>query len=36
VVYNDESRPSLGQRVEHMWDTARTRSTEELMSAFEF
>jgi 2-oxoglutarate ferredoxin oxidoreductase subunit beta len=36
VVYNDESRPSLEQRVEHMWDTARARTADELMSAFEF
>ena len=36
VVYHDESRPALEQRVEHMWDTARARSAEELMAAFEF
>ena len=36
VVYNDEDRPSLGHRVENMWDSARSRSAEELMSAFEF
>ncbi len=36
VVYADESRPPLEQRVEQMWDTARARSAEELMSAFEF
>ena len=36
VVYHDETRPALEQRVEHIWDTARTRSTEELMAAFEF
>ena len=36
VVYQDESRPALEQRVEHMWDTARARSAEELMAAFEF
>ena len=36
VVYNDEDRPSLGQRVEHMWDSARARTAEELITAFEF
>jgi 2-oxoglutarate ferredoxin oxidoreductase subunit beta len=36
VVYADESRPPLEQRVEQMWDTARARSAEELMAAFEF
>ena len=36
VVYQDEDRPALEQRVEHMWDTARARSAEELMAAFEF
>ena len=36
VVYQDEDRPALEQRVEHMWDTARARSAEELMSSFEF
>ena len=36
VVYHDEDRPALEQRVEHMWDTARARSAEELMAAFEF
>ena len=36
VVYQDEERPALEQRVEHMWDTARARSAEELMAAFEF
>ena len=36
VIYNDETRPPLEQRVEQMWDTARARSAEELMEAFEF
>ena len=36
VVYNDEGRPSLGQRLEQTWETARPRTAEELMSAFEF
>ena len=36
VVYNDESRPSLGHRLEQTWETARARSADELMSAFEF
>ena len=36
VVYNDEGRPSLSQRLEQTWETARGRTAEELMSAFEF
>ena len=36
VVYQEETRPALEQRVEHMWDTARARSAGELMAAFEF
>lgn len=36
VVYNDETRPSLEQRVEQMWDTAQARSPQDLMGAFEF
>ena len=36
VVYNDEGRPSLGQRLEQTWETARARTADELMSAFEF
>ena len=36
VVYQDEDRPALEHRVEHMWDTARARSADELMAAFEF
>ncbi len=36
VVYNDEARPSLEHRLEQTWETARARSAEELMSAFEF
>ena len=36
VVYNDEGRPSLGQRLEQTWETARARTAGELMSAFEF
>ena len=36
VVYQEENRPALEQRVEHMWDTARARSADELMAAFEF
>ena len=36
VVYNDEGRPSLGQRLEQTWETARGRTAEELMSAYEF
>ena len=36
VVYNDDGRPSLSQRLEQTWETARARTAEELMSAFEF
>ena len=36
VVYNDEGRPSLGRRLEQTWETARARTADELMSAFEF
>ena len=36
IIYNDETRPSLEQRVEHIWDTARARTAEDLMGSFEF
>ena len=36
VCNQEENRPALEQRVEHMWDTARARSADELMAAFEF
>ena len=36
VVYSDKDRPSLSHRVEGTWESARARSTEELMAAFEF
>ena len=36
VLYQDNSRPSMDQRVEGMWDVARSRTSEELMAAFEF
>ena len=36
VIYNDETRPSLDQRLEQMWEHAKPRSVESLMAAFEF
>ena len=36
VVFAEEGRPSLNQRVEQMWESAKPRSTEQLMAAFEF
>ena len=36
VVYKDESRPALDQRIESMWDVTKSKSAEELMEAFVF
>ena len=36
VVYKDDARPSLDQQLEQTWEKARSRTTEELMKAFEF
>ena len=36
VVFHDESRPALEQRVEAMWDVTKSKSAEELMEAFLF
>ena len=36
VVYKDDVRPSLDQQLEQTWEKARTKTTEELMKAFEF
>ena len=36
VIYKDDSRPSLDQRLEQMWEQARPRTVESLMAAFEF
>ena len=36
VIYRDTDRPSLDQRVEGMWDVARSHSAEGLMEAFRF
>ena len=36
VVYKDDSRPALDQRVEGIWDATRSKSAEELMATFEF
>ena len=36
VVYKDEARPALDQRLQESWEKARSRTTEELMRAFEF
>ena len=36
VVYQEEGRPSLDQRVEKMWDTVPARTASDLMDAFEF
>ncbi len=36
VVYRDEARPALNQRLQESWEKARSRTTEELMKAFEF
>ena len=36
IVYQEQSRPALEQRVESMWDVAKVSTTEELMGAFEF
>ncbi|PKB77941.1 MAG: hypothetical protein BZY88_20310 [SAR202 cluster bacterium Io17-Chloro-G9] len=36
VIYNDESRPTLDQRVESTWGKAQPKSVQELMDAFQF
>ena len=36
VVYNDESRPSLDQRLEGIWEKAQPKSVQELMDVFQF
>ena len=36
VVYKDEGRPALDQRLQESWEKARSRTAEELMRAFEF
>ena len=36
VVFHDESRPALEQRVAAMWDVTKSKSAEELMEAFLF
>ena len=36
VVFHDESRPALEQRIESMWDVTKSKSAEELMEAFQF
>ena len=36
VVYNDESRPSMDQQLEKMWEKTTPKSVEELMDAFKF
>ena len=36
IVYNDESRPSLDQRVEQMREKAGNKTVDELMEAFQF
>jgi 2-oxoglutarate ferredoxin oxidoreductase subunit beta len=36
IVYNDESRPSLDQRVEQMREKAGNKTVEDLMEAFQF
>ena len=36
IVYQDDARPSLDQQLEKTWEKARSRTTEELMKAFEF
>ena len=36
VIYNDESRPTLDQRVESTWQKAQPKTVQELMDAFQF
>ena len=36
IVYKDEARPALDQRLQESWEKARSMTTEELMRAFEF
>ena len=36
IIYKDESRPSLDQRLEQMWEKARPQTAQQLMDAFEF
>ena len=36
VVFKDESRPALEQRVEGVWDRTEAKSAEDLMAAYEF
>jgi len=36
VIYNDESRPTLDQRVESTWQKARPKTVQELMDGFQF
>jgi len=36
IIYSDESRPSLDQRLEGMWEKAKPKTVQELMDAFEF
>ncbi len=36
VIYSDQSRPSLDQRLEQMWEKAESKSIEALMDAFQF
>ena len=36
VIYNDESRPTLDQKVESTWQKARPKTVQELMDTFQF
>ena len=36
VIYNDESRPTLDQKVESTWQKARPKTVQELMDGFQF
>ena len=36
VIYNDETRPTLDQRVESTWEKARPKTVQELMDTFQF
>ena len=36
VIYNDESRPTLDQKVESTWQKAQPKTVQELMDAFQF
>ncbi len=36
VIYNDETRPTLDQRVESTWQKARPKTVQEQMDAFQF